>query len=75
MVLVDSSITHNFINPWVAQKTWLKVEESKAILVKIANGEVIRGEGQCNNVAITLQGNHFNPSFYLLKLRDCDVVL
>lgn len=75
VVLISSGSTHNFMDPWVARKTKLPVVEATTISVKIANGDIVQGEGQCKKVPIKLQGTHFDPSFYLLKLGGCDIVM
>lgn len=43
--------------------------------VKVANGVVIRSQGSCSNVATKVQGSWFSPSYCVLSLAGCDVVL
>ncbi|XP_042973080.1 uncharacterized protein LOC122304883 [Carya illinoinensis] len=75
VVLIDSGSTNNFMDPWVSRKTKLLVADPRPISIKIANGDVIQGEGQCSEVPLKLQGTHITTFFYLLKLGGCDLVL
>ncbi|KAF5446347.1 hypothetical protein F2P56_031982 [Juglans regia] len=75
VLLVDSGSTHSFVDPSIAQTAKLVVDESKRLAVKVANGQIVQGLGYCSNAKIKVQGISFYPSFYVLPLGGCDVVL
>ncbi|KAF5471876.1 hypothetical protein F2P56_008640 [Juglans regia] len=74
-ILIDSGSTHSFIDSSIALKTKLRVDTIKGMSVKIANGDMVHSEGYCSNVRTSIQGNQFYPSFYVLSLGGCDIVL
>lgn len=75
VVLIDSSSTHNFLDPALLQKIPLLVAPTPTLQVKVANGAKLLSGGRCHSVALKLQGNTFITNFYVLTLGGCDVVL
>ncbi|KAF5476973.1 hypothetical protein F2P56_003657 [Juglans regia] len=75
VLLVDSGSTYSFMDPSIARAAKLSVDKSKKIAVKVANGQMVQGLGHCSKVKTKIQGIQFNPSYYVLPLGGCDVVL
>ncbi|XP_042965413.1 uncharacterized protein LOC122299304 [Carya illinoinensis] len=75
VILIDSGSTHNFIDTSVAEKAKIEVDTTHQLKVRIANGDIIQTEGYCSRVRTNLQGTQINPSFYVLSLGGCDIVL
>ncbi|KAF5468658.1 hypothetical protein F2P56_012797, partial [Juglans regia] len=75
VLLVDSGSTHSFLDPSIARAAKLGVDDGKKIVVKVANGQMVQGLGHCSKVKTKIQGIQFNPSYYILPLDGCDVVL
>jgi len=59
VILVDSGSTDNFLDPAIVFKARLPTLTSKVIVVKVANGQLMSGEGTCPAVSIRVQGNTF----------------
>ncbi|XP_042980307.1 uncharacterized protein LOC122310468 [Carya illinoinensis] len=75
VILIDSGSTHNFIDTSVPEKAKIEVDTTQQLQVRIANGDIIQTEGYCSSVRTNLQGTQINPSFYVLSLGGCDIVL
>ncbi|KAF5450138.1 hypothetical protein F2P56_030513 [Juglans regia] len=75
VLLVDSGSTHSFVDPSIAQTAKLVVDKARKLAVKVANGQLVQGLGHCSKAKIKVQGISFYPSFYVLPLGGCDVVL
>lgn len=45
VVLIDMGSTHNFLDSEVLQKIKLRVDKATKVHVKVANGELVGGEG------------------------------
>lgn len=71
----SSGSTHNFIDTAIAVKAEFKVDKTRRLSVRIANGDLLQSEGYCSNVRTKLQGTKINHSFYVLSLGGCDIVL
>lgn len=74
-ILEDLGSTNNFLEPLVARRAKLNVNEVPSLMVCIANGDTIKSEGCYQQVSFKAQGTHFQSSFHLLKLGGCDMVL
>jgi hypothetical protein len=74
-ILLDSGSTHNFLDPSVASKLNFSISYKTSFDVRVANGERLYSEGQCQNIFIDIQGVPVTSDFYLLSLGGYDVVL
>jgi hypothetical protein len=75
VVLIDTGSTNNFVDPDVARRAKLPIQESTTLTVMVANGATIPCRGYCETAQMSLQGSVFNPNLYLLTLGGCDLVL
>jgi hypothetical protein len=75
VILVDAGSTHIFVDPSVARKAQLPVEEKGQLKVMVADGATLSSQGHCTAVTISLQRYTFSANLHLLTLRGCDVVL
>lgn len=75
VILVDSGSTHSFLDPSVARRTQLEVDELKKLTVRVANGVFLQSAGLYDFVNLRVQDNQSYPFLYVLKLMGCDVVL
>lgn len=75
VVLIDSSSTHNFLNPSVARKGNISVHGKERVKVKVPNGEEISSEVSCPKLKFKLQGVELMTEVHVLVLAGCDMVL
>ena len=75
VLLVDTGSTHNFMNALVVSRLQLKVDVSRILEVKVANGTMVRTQGFCSSVPVCVQEVEFCVQFHVLALRGCDAVL
>ena len=75
VILVDTSSTHNFVDALLVSSLQLKVDVSRILEVKVANGTVVRTQGICSSVLMCVQGVEFCVQFHVLALGGCDAVL
>ena len=75
VLLVDTGSTHNFVDALVVSSLQLKVDVSRILEVKVANGTVVRTQGFCSSVPVCVQGVEFCVQFHVLALGGCDAVL
>ena len=48
VVLIDTGSTHNFVNASLVNSLQLRVDVSKVLEVKVANGSIVKTQGFCN---------------------------
>ena len=75
VILVDTGSTHNFVDVLLVSSLQLKVDVSRILEVKVANGIVVRTQGFCNSVLVCVQEVEFCVQFHVLALGGCDAVL
>ncbi|KAJ0041882.1 hypothetical protein Pint_19393 [Pistacia integerrima] len=49
-VLIDTGSTHNFLDPQIAKKTGLQVDNAAKFNVMVANGDTLSSTGRCDAV-------------------------
>ncbi|KAJ0028613.1 hypothetical protein Pint_35931 [Pistacia integerrima] len=74
-VLIDTGSTHNFLDPQIAKKTGLQVDDGAKFNVMVANGDTLSSTGRSKNTPLSIQGIPNSVDFYVLPLGGCDVVL
>ena len=52
VILIDTSSTHNFVDSSLVNCLQLRVDVSKMLEVKVANGSIVKTQGFCSNVAM-----------------------
>ena len=75
MILIDSVSTHNFINATLVSHLHINVDTSQVLEVKVANGDLIKTQGVCEEVPILLLGHEFLVHLHVLLMGGCDLVL
>ncbi|XP_041009433.1 uncharacterized protein K02A2.6-like [Juglans microcarpa x Juglans regia] len=75
VILIDTGITHNFVDTTVAAQCKLHVQLGQTICVKVANGQLIDSTGKCRVVHLFIQGIPFIVDFFTLPLGGCDPIL
>ena len=75
VILIDSGSTHNFIDATLVSHLHLNVDTSQVLEVKVANGDLIKTQGVCEEVPIRVQGNEFMVHLHVLPMGGCDLVL
>ena len=68
IVLIDSGLTHNFINERIDELLQLPVVPTEPFNVKVANGDPLKCQGRFENVSVVLQGIPFTLTLYSLPL-------
>ena len=75
VILIDSGSTHNFIDAALVSHLHINVDTSQVLEVKVANGDLIKTQGVCQEVPILLQGHEFLVHLHVLLMGGCDLVL
>ena len=75
VILIDTGSTHNFVDASLVNSIPLRVDVSKVLEVKVANGSIVNTQGFCSNVPVFVQGVEFCINFHVLALGGCDAVL
>lgn len=68
MILIDSRSTHNFIDAALVSQLHIHVDNSQILEVKVANGDLIKTQGLCEEVPIFLQGHEFLVHLHVLPI-------
>ena len=56
VILIDTSSTYNFVDASLIYGLQLRIDVSKDLEVKVANGRVVKTLGFCSNVPVCIQG-------------------
>ena len=76
VILMDSGSTCNFIDAALVSHLHINVDTSQVLEVKVANGDLIKTQGACEEVPIWLQGHEFLVHLHVLPMGGgCDLVL
>ena len=75
VILIDSGSTHNLIDAALVSHLHINVDTSQVLEVKVANGDLIKTQGVCQEVPILLQGHEFLVHLHVLLMGGCDLVL
>lgn len=75
VILIDSSSTHNFVDPTIAKRSKFLVCMKENVKVRVANGDQLLSEGKGQGVKVNIQGVIFSIDLFVLDLAGCDVVL
>ena len=75
VILVNTGSTHNFVDALLVSSLQLKVDVSRILEIKVANGTVVRTQGFCSSVSVCVQRVEFCVQFHVLALGGCDAVL
>ena len=75
VILVDTSSTHNFIDASLVSSLQLRVDATKILEVKVANGSIVKTHGFYGKVLVCVQGVEFCIQFHVLALGGCDAML
>ena len=75
VILIDSGSTHNFLDVALWKVLQLPISTQDCFEVEVANGAVLKTEGVCLNVQLTIQGTSFGVDLNALPLGGSDVVL
>jgi len=74
-ILVDSSSTHNFVQPRVAKFLSLPVKETTTLRVMVGNGSVLQCHQSCSDTQVLMQGHTITVTLWVLPLSGADIVL
>ena len=75
VILIDTGITHNFLDAGLCSSLKLAIDPVLAFDVKIANGAIVKTLGACQDLQVQVQGHHFCMDLNVLLLGGCDLVL
>ena len=75
VILIDTGSTHNFVDASLVTSLQLRVDVSKVLEVKVANGSIVKTLGFCSSVPVCIQGVKFCIQFHVLALGGCGAVL
>ncbi|XP_026396304.1 uncharacterized protein LOC113290936 [Papaver somniferum] len=75
LVLIDTSGTNNFVDKTLAEQLHLHIGPISQMLVTVANGDTIIGEGVCSAFKWSMQDHQFSGDLRVLPLGGCDMVL
>ena len=68
VILIDSGSTHNFIDAALVSHLHINVDTSQVLEVKVADGDLIKTQGVCEDVPILLQGHEFLLHLHVLLM-------
>lgn len=74
-ILIDSSSTHNFLQPRIAQFLRLNTQNTNPLHVLVGNGSILDCNQVCPDTALSLQGRQFTVTFHLLLISGANTVL
>lgn len=74
-ILIDSSSTHNFLDPTTAKQVGCQIILTPKLVVTVADGGIINTTALCSEFQWTMQEVEFNTKVRLLPLGGCDMVL
>ena len=74
VILINIGSTHNFIDASLVNSLQLRVDVSKVLEVKVANGSIVKTQGFCSSVPVNVQGVEFCIQCQVLALRGCDAI-
>lgn len=75
VTLIDSSITHKFLDASIELALALPLSREDTFEVKVANGAVLQTKGVSYGVPLKNQGQSFHVDLNVLPLGDCAIVL
>ncbi|KAF1883871.1 hypothetical protein Lal_00038364 [Lupinus albus] len=75
VIMIDCGASHNFISKDLVDSLQLRVEETKAYIVKMGNGHKVKCQGKCAQLRFYMQQLEVIPDFFLFGLRRVDLVL
>lgn len=52
VILIDTGSTHNFVDASLISSLQLRVDVTKVLEVKVANGEIVKTQGLCSEVPV-----------------------
>ncbi|KAL0462146.1 UNVERIFIED_CONTAM: hypothetical protein Slati_0102200 [Sesamum latifolium] len=74
-ILIDSSSSHNIVQPHVADYLGLPVSPVSSFPILVGNGDTLHCSGVCSNVPLQLQSHPFSLSLYVIPIFGADIVL
>nr|KYP65721.1 hypothetical protein KK1_011983 [Cajanus cajan] len=74
-ILVDTSSSHNILQPHLANHLNLPINPISPFQVMVGNGDTIQCTGFCPHVDLTIQSHKFTIPCYLLSIAGADLVL
>lgn len=74
-ILIYSGSSHNILQPRIVEFLGLPILALNPFSVLVGNGDLIRCAGSCADVPLTLTGELFKVSFFILPIHGADVVL
>lgn len=74
-ILIDSGSSHNILQPRIAEFLGFPNVALNPFSVLVGTGDSIQYAGSCANVPLTLSGELFKISFFILPIHGADVVL
>ena len=75
VILIDTGSTHNFVDVSLISGLQLRVDVTKVLEVKVANGVIVKTQGFCSEVPVIVQGVEFCINFHFLELGGYDAIL
>jgi len=75
VALVDSGLTHTFINADIVPRLGLSVTPRPGLSVRVTNAERVASAGLCAATAATIHGEPFSLDCFTLHLDGFDLVL
>lgn len=75
VVMLDSGSTHNFVSPYIVNKTHMKLMEMSGLQIILGTGVSVDGLGVCSGVEFSIQGLSFVNDFIALELGGADIIL
>lgn len=68
VILVNTGSTHNFLDLIIVARNQLLIQHTKKITIKVANGDSMLCEEQCEQIPYRVQDSFFSTDFYAMTL-------
>ena len=75
IVLIDSRVTHNYIDRSLVENLGLLLQDTGTSGVTLGNGHSTVGREKCSGLILELQGLQVLAEFFSIELGSTDVIL
>ena len=74
ITLLDTSVTHNFIDTRLVERFGIHIEEFEGILIKVDDGFTVRCDKMISKMPMHLNNYEFKADFHVVNMGDTNMV-
>ena len=75
ITLLDTGVTHNFIDTRLVERRGILTEKFEGIRVKVVDGFTLRCDKMISKLPMRLNNYEFKADFYVVNMGEIDMVL